>query len=119
MASADIFATLGVKPILGRTFGADEDRKGGAAVVVLTSNFWKTRFGGDPHVLGRPLTLNDQLYTVIGVVPSDGVIGGARRLLFPSAGGPSRCSGTAAWAWACASSGDSHVPLAAAGPERT
>jgi predicted permease len=74
MVSAGIFATLGVKPILGRTFGADEDRKGGAPVVVLTSNFWKARFGGDPHVLGRSLRLDDRLYTVIGVVPSDDVI---------------------------------------------
>jgi len=47
MASADIFATVGVKPILGRTFGADEDRRGGAPVVVLTSNLWKTRFGAE------------------------------------------------------------------------
>src|SRR5947199_7035672 len=64
MASADIFVTLGVKPILGRTFTAGEDRKGGAPVVVLTSNFWKTRFGGDPRVLGRSLTLSERLYTV-------------------------------------------------------
>src|SRR5581483_12267905 len=74
MMSSTIFATLGVKPILGRTFSADEDRRGAAPVVVLTSNFWQTRFGGDPHVLGRSLTLNDQLYTVIGVVPSDDVM---------------------------------------------
>src|SRR5215813_8780387 len=74
MASADLFATLGVKPVVGRTFGADEDRRGGAPVVVLTSNFWKTRFGADPHVLGRSLTLNERLYTIIGVVPSDDVI---------------------------------------------
>jgi putative ABC transport system permease protein len=74
MMSAPMFGTLGVRPILGRTFGADEDRRGGAPVVVLTSNFWQTRFGGDPRVLGRSLTLNDRLYTVIGVVPSDDVL---------------------------------------------
>jgi predicted permease len=74
MMSSTTFATLGVRPILGRTFTADEDRRGSAPVVVLTSNFWQTRFGGDPHVLGRSLTLNDQLYTVVGVVPSDDVL---------------------------------------------
>src|SRR5438094_644041 len=74
MASADIFPTLGVKPIVGRVFGNDDDRKGGAPVVVLTSNFWRPRFGGDPHVLGRGLMLNERLYTVIGVIPSDDVI---------------------------------------------
>jgi predicted permease len=74
MVSADIFATLGVAPIVGRTFGPDEDRQGGAPVVVLTSDFWKTRFGADPRVLGRGLTLNDRLSTVVGVVPSDNVI---------------------------------------------
>ena len=74
MASAEIFPTLDVKPIVGRTFGVDEDRRGSAPVVVLTSNFWRTRFGGDPHVLGRSLTLNERLYTIIGVVPSDDVL---------------------------------------------
>jgi predicted permease len=74
MASAEIFPTLGVKPIVGRTFGVDEDRLGAAPVVVLTSSFWRTRFGGDPGVLGRSLTLNERAYTVVGVVPSDDVM---------------------------------------------
>ena len=74
MASAEIFATLGVKPIIGRVFAAEEDRRGSAPVVVLTSNFWGTRFGSDPGVLGRSLTLNDRLYTIVGVVPSDDVL---------------------------------------------
>jgi len=83
MASADLFATLGVKPVVGRTFGADEDRRGGAPVVVLTSNFWKTRFGADPHVLGRGLTLNERLYTIIGVMPSDDVIWRRASIIVP------------------------------------
>jgi predicted permease len=74
MASAEIFPTLHATPIVGRTFGAEEDRRGGAPVVVLTSNFWRTRFGGDPHVLGRSLILNERLYTIVGVVPSDDLI---------------------------------------------
>src|ERR1051326_6291649 len=74
MTSASIFPTLGMRPIIGRVFTPEEDRRGAAPVVVLTSNFWKTRFGGDPGILGRSLTLNDRLYTVIGVVPGDEVI---------------------------------------------
>src|SRR5262249_25400483 len=52
----------------------DEDRRGGTPVVVLTSNFWKTHFGGDRQVLGRSVTLSERLYTIVGVVPSDDVI---------------------------------------------
>jgi len=73
MASADIFPTLGVTPSVGRTFDGDEDRRGRARRRAA-SNFWRSRFGGDPHVLGRRLTLNERLYTIIGVVPSDDVI---------------------------------------------
>ncbi|HEX7960031.1 MAG TPA: ABC transporter permease [Terriglobales bacterium] len=74
MASAVIFNVLRVTPILGRTFTTDEDRRGAAPVVVLTSSFWKTRFGGDPAVIGRGINLTDKLYTVVGVVPDDDVV---------------------------------------------
>src|SRR5262249_9619447 len=74
MASAIMFNVLHVNPILGRTFTTDEDRRGAAPVAVLTSTLWKTRFGGDPGIIGRGITLNDALYTVVGVVPADDVI---------------------------------------------
>jgi predicted permease len=74
MVSAVMFNALGVKPILGRTFTSEEDRRGAAPVVVLTSSLWKTRFGGDPNVIGRGMTLTDKLYTIIGVVPDDDVV---------------------------------------------
>jgi putative ABC transport system permease protein len=83
MASSTIFETLGVKPIVGRTFSADEDRRGSAPVVVLTSNFWRTRFGGDPHVVGRAVTLSGKLYTITGVVPSDDVIWQRTAIIVP------------------------------------
>ncbi|HKT68174.1 MAG TPA: ABC transporter permease [Terriglobales bacterium] len=73
MASATIFPLLGIKPIIGRTFTEDEDRRGAAPVVVLTSSLWKRRFGANPKVLGSSITLNNNLYTVIGVVPGDDV----------------------------------------------
>ena len=74
MASAAMFPALGVRPIIGRTFTEEEDRRGAAPVCVLTASLWKTRFGGNPDVLGRSITLNDRLYTVIGVVPDDDVV---------------------------------------------
>ncbi|HYL97063.1 MAG TPA: ABC transporter permease, partial [Terriglobales bacterium] len=73
MASATIFPLLGIKPIIGRTFSEDEDRRGAAPVVVLTSSLWKKRFGANPKVLGSSITLNNSLYTVIGVIPDDNV----------------------------------------------
>jgi predicted permease len=74
MASSSTFAVLGVKPIVGRTFTDDEDRRGAAPVALLTSDLWKTRFGGDPQIVGRTLTLDQRLYTIVGVVPSDDVV---------------------------------------------
>jgi putative ABC transport system permease protein len=66
--SANIFNLLGVKPIVGRTFAQEED-KSGTKVVLLNESLWKRRFGGDPSVIGRTITLNNESYTVIGVVP--------------------------------------------------
>ncbi|HZU22946.1 MAG TPA: ABC transporter permease [Terriglobales bacterium] len=83
MVSSTIFDTLGVKPIIGRVFTPEEDQRGGNPVALLTANYWKTRFGADPGVLGRALTLNDKLYTVVGVVPSDDVILQRSSVLIP------------------------------------
>jgi len=66
--SANIFDLLGVKPIIGRTFVPDEN-KPGTKVVLLNESLWKRRFGGDPSVIGRTVTLNNESYTVIGVLP--------------------------------------------------
>ncbi len=67
--SADLFATLGVAPALGRAFSPEEDRVGGAPVVVLSDSLWRRRFGSDPQVIGRALTLDNQSRTVIGIMP--------------------------------------------------
>ena len=67
--SADFFPTLGVKPVLGRLFTADEDRVGGAPVALIGGGLWKTRYGSSPAMLGRGITLNGVRYTVIGVIP--------------------------------------------------
>src|SRR5437660_470343 len=67
--SANLFGLLGVRPIIGRTFVPQEDQPG-TKVVLLNESLWKRRFGGDPNVIGRALTLNNEAYTVVGVLPS-------------------------------------------------
>ncbi|HJT27076.1 MAG TPA: ABC transporter permease [Pyrinomonadaceae bacterium] len=68
--NAAFFSVLGVDPLLGRTFQNGEDNQGGPKVTVLTYALWQRRFGADPNIVGRALTLNGQSYTVIGVLPA-------------------------------------------------
>ncbi|HSO74219.1 MAG TPA: ABC transporter permease, partial [Blastocatellia bacterium] len=68
--SADFFTVLGVTPVLGRAFLPGEDQAGKNDVVVLNAGLWKRRFGSDPEIAGKPITLNDKIYTVVGVTPS-------------------------------------------------
>jgi putative ABC transport system permease protein len=69
-ASTEYFSIVGVPPLLGRTFAPGEDQNGGAKVVVLGHKLWSQRFGSDPSVLNQTIRLNDQSYTVIGVMPA-------------------------------------------------
>jgi putative ABC transport system permease protein len=69
-ASASLFPMLGVRMAAGRSFSAEEDRAGSAPVVVLSHRLWQSRFGGDARVVGREITLDDQRYTVAGVLPA-------------------------------------------------
>jgi len=66
--SANLFNLLGVPALLGRTFVPDDDRSG-SHVVLLGYSLWQRRFGSDPSVIGRAVTLNGETYTVIGVMP--------------------------------------------------
>jgi putative ABC transport system permease protein len=68
--SASFFATLGVKPQLGRAFTENEDQPSGPHVVVLMHSFWQQYFGSDPHVLGQTVDLDTAPYTVVGVMPA-------------------------------------------------
>ena len=70
MISAGFFSTLGVTPILGRTFRSDDDQVGAAPVLILGGGLWKRRFGSSPDVVGKSLTLNGTSYMVVGVIPS-------------------------------------------------
>lgn len=64
------FAMLGVRPILGRAFVADDATADGAPVVVVGHVYWQRRLGGDPNVVGRSLTLDRRRYTIVGVLPA-------------------------------------------------
>lgn len=61
---------LGVQPLHGRGFDNEESRFGGRQAVILTHNYWLRRFGSDPSVVGRTVTLNDQPATIVGVLPA-------------------------------------------------
>jgi predicted permease len=69
MISANFFDTLGIAPVLGRTFRVDDDQIGAAPVVVLSGGFWKRKFGSSPEIIGMSITLNGNLYTIVGVIP--------------------------------------------------
>src|ERR1044071_399895 len=68
--SAGYFEALRVRALVGRTIGREDDRPGHAQQVVISSSLWRRRFGGDGRVVGKTLTLSEQPYTVIGVLPS-------------------------------------------------
>jgi putative ABC transport system permease protein len=68
--SDDFFDALGVAPALGRAFTVDEARRGGPPVVMVSHGLWQRRFGGDPHLVGKTLTLNGTVCTIVGVMPS-------------------------------------------------
>jgi predicted permease len=75
--SADLFPTLRVQPLVGRMFMESDDREGAAGTALLSYRLWQTRFGGDPAIVGQPIVLDAESYTVIGIMP--------REFRFPSA----------------------------------
>jgi putative ABC transport system permease protein len=81
---SDAFTILGLRPVLGRAFTPDEDRPGGAPVIMLSYRSWRTRFHADPAVLGRKVYLNTGALTVVGVMPPD--FAGLQPLLFSKEG---------------------------------
>jgi putative ABC transport system permease protein len=68
--SAGFFRALGVAPVLGRDFQPADDRAGGPNVTIVTDAFWRRRLGSDPAVIGRTITLDDNSYVIIGVMPA-------------------------------------------------
>src|SRR6266478_1207591 len=70
-ASAGLFPMLGIHLAAGHFFVPEEDRAGSSPVVLLSHRLWQSRFGGDPAVVGRTIALDNQRYTVTGVLPAD------------------------------------------------
>ena len=70
VVSHNFFDLLGIKPIIGRTFVAADDVRDAEAVLVLSHTYWRTRFGGDPNIVGQVFEMNDRPHRVIGVLPN-------------------------------------------------
>ena len=71
LVSHEFFAVLGVNPLLGRPFNAEEDRVGAGKVVVIRESLWRRKFAAAPDVLGKPVTIDGEPYTIVGVLPND------------------------------------------------
>jgi putative ABC transport system permease protein len=70
VVSPNFFSVLQVRPLLGRAIAAGEDQPGRANIVVLSHAFWREHFGSAPRIVGQSVTLNQQSYTVAGVMPA-------------------------------------------------
>lgn len=69
--SSSLFPLFGAKPAIGRVFSAEEDQPGQPPAVILSHGFWKRRFGSDPSIIGRTITLNGSNIVVVGVMSPD------------------------------------------------
>ena len=69
VVSANYFDLFEVKPFLGRTFLAGDDNLGAAPVLMLSYEYWKNKFSGDPEIVGKTFEMNDKVHTVVGVLP--------------------------------------------------
>ena len=71
VASPGLFDALGVKLVLGRNFSADENQRGRDHVVLLSHSYWQSQYGGDKNVIGQSLVLDNEAFTIIGVLPAE------------------------------------------------
>ena len=69
IASSELFGAMGIPPLLGRTFSAEDDKPGGARVAVISERLWRGRFAADPSIVGRAIMLNGEPHVVVGVMP--------------------------------------------------
>jgi putative ABC transport system permease protein len=68
-ATQNLFSVLGTKPLIGRLFAPEEDRAGAPHVALISYPLWRRRFGGDPKLVGQEILLNNEKYSVLGVMP--------------------------------------------------
>jgi putative ABC transport system permease protein len=83
MVTASLLPALGIAPQIGRTFAAGDDKPGAAGVALLSEALWRRRFGGSADAVGRALTLDNQPYTIIGVLPPQFQLLAAADVLLP------------------------------------
>ena len=69
MVTANYLDALGMKPIMGRNFFGEENQPGKDAVAIITHSLWQRRFGGDPNILNKTITINSVVRTIVGVMP--------------------------------------------------
>ena len=69
ITSPDYFSLLGTKPQIGRVYTAQDSVPGFLEPVVISDGFWRSNFGSDPHIIGRKIHLDNDLYTIVGVMP--------------------------------------------------
>jgi predicted permease len=70
-ATPNLFDTLGVQPAIGRAFSDEEGRPGGRLTAILSEALWRRKFSADPNIVGKSIALNQESYTVVGVLPPD------------------------------------------------
>jgi putative ABC transport system permease protein len=71
MVATDYFKVMGIAPVRGRAFTAEDDRPGATPVTIISYAFWQKYFAGDTSVVGRAIALDDSAFTIIGVMPED------------------------------------------------
>jgi putative ABC transport system permease protein len=91
--TTNIFDVLGVQPVLGRAFRPEENQPGSNHVVILGDRFWQAHFGSSPGVLGQTIRINEEPYTVVGVMPPTFQIDDWERFYVPLPIDPSRGHG--------------------------
>jgi predicted permease len=94
--SADFFKVLGVRPLAGRTFAAGEDKADAPLVAVISEELWRRRFGGDPGIVGRSLTLNGRPHTVVGIMARGSQVPSAADVWVPLVFSPKDLAGRGA-----------------------
>jgi predicted permease len=82
-ATAGVLPLLGIAPVLGRSFGADEDQPGHSHYALLSYSLWQSQFGGDPNIVSKPIELDGATYSVVGVLPKQFSLGGKQDLWTP------------------------------------
>jgi putative ABC transport system permease protein len=70
LISSDVLPALGIQPIAGRAFTADEDRAGAPPIAIVSDRFWRARFNADPSAIGASVVLDGEPYTIVGILPA-------------------------------------------------